>query len=359
MKRLNIFLILSCLLFAIGLQAQVSKLPQNKNFLIEKGTGQVCSGCPLIDSFCEAAILSHPGRGMMIMYHVGPYARPQIGLADYTNPQGDSLYNTLPFTYNMMVNRHDQGLPWGYTYIYNQVQGGTDDRVAEASPLNLAMNMQYDKATRKLTVEAEGYYTANSGTAINYINIALLEDSLISKQTDGRVPGLWVDKYNHMNVFRGYLTGMWGDTVSSTNQGGGFKRTYTYTLPSKLKEKNCKLILFVTDEKHSSPPQAKAGEIITCVEESFEKIVTGVNHAAKTDGLKIYPNPSTGAILVSTNMSGLISIEVVDMAGKSIWTQTSTIQETSLDLSAVASGLYVIQVKAGQQTTTQKLLLNR
>ncbi|MCX6352087.1 MAG: Omp28-related outer membrane protein [Bacteroidetes bacterium] len=361
-SSLKLIAIITTILLTISQMTYAQKMASTfklkRNYLIEKGTGQVCSGCPKLDSICQAVAESYPCKGMLIEYHVGPDARYQLTLADYTTKHGDSLYNTLPFTYNMMVNRYDQGLPYGYTYIYNQVQGGADDQVVEDAEVNLAMNSTFDANTRLLTVNVEGYYTADSKTAINCYNIALTEDSLISKQTDARVSGLWVNNYNHMHVFRGYINGMWGDNIKTTTKGTLVTKTYTCTVPAKFKVKNCHLILFATEDLGTGKVQKKAGAIITAVNSKIGEQSTGVNDGFLQDNVVLYyPNPTSGSFKYKRNEEGNYRIDITDILGNIVFSKNYVGNSlTEIDLSAQPKGMYLIRTYSHKGSSVYKLL---
>lgn len=347
----------SAALFAVSngthAQTMVSTTPKNRNFLIEKGTGVACGSCPTIDDTCQNTVNAYPGRGILIEYHVGPDARPQTGLADYTNPQADSLYNTIPFTYNMMVNRHDQGLPYNYTYVYNQVQGGAASMVSKASEVNLAINSNFNATTRQLVVTVEAYYTANSKTPKNFLNVALTEDSLLSKQYN---VSTWVNNYNHMHVFRGYLTGQWGDTVAVTAQGTLVKRIYYYTLPTAYKEKNCHLVAFMTEEKHTVAPQAKTGEIITAIQAAIGATNTGMNETETAmHDISLFPNPSRAEVSVQLGEAESGVMSVYNMSGMLMYTSHMNGSDR-FNISAWPAGIYMVQIVTPQGTRVQKLV---
>ncbi|WP_373548500.1 fibronectin type III domain-containing protein [Haliscomenobacter sp.] len=78
--------------------------------------------------------------------------------------------------------------------------------------------------------------------------------------------------------------------------------------------------------------------------------------------LRISPNPSTGQLKVQllqleTRTSDLI--EVFNLSGQKVYSQKLEGAETSLDLSNQASGLYFVRVLAGNQSFTERILLQK
>jgi hypothetical protein len=50
--------------------------------------------------------------------------------------------------------------------------------------VNVGIESSFNEATRELTVNVELYYTDNSAVSSNFINVALIQDSVIGPQTE-------------------------------------------------------------------------------------------------------------------------------------------------------------------------------
>ncbi len=367
-----------CLAPFVNIQAQVSHAVQNKNFLIEKGTGQVCGSCPDIAKKCDTVIDSHPGRGMLIEYHFGPDAAPQAGALaqDFRTSYGDTIYNPSPnglhwpFYLNMMVNRKDRGVPYGSTFIFgpnnNQVQPEADLVVNEVSPVNLYMAPSYNPNTRLLTVYAEVYYTANAATDSNYLQIAITEDSIISTQYDplnytqnnGFNPN-----FNHTNVFRANINGFAGDLITTTTQGTTISRTYTYTMPTMYRNiacnpQHCKLTMYIADKKAPSGIQSFTGKIMTAVRTNFYGATpAGINDFTETTEVNVYPNPASGQLTVQAGTSGSYSLVITDITGRNVYSSVLPFTlQTTVDVSGFTKGIYLIHVQSEHGITVQKVV---
>ncbi|MDZ4758699.1 MAG: T9SS type A sorting domain-containing protein [Bacteroidota bacterium] len=369
---------LLCLVSLSSLQAQVSHTPQNKNFLIEKGTGQVCGSCPGIAKKCDTVIESHPGRGMLIEYHFGPDATPQAGqlAQDFRTWYGDTIYEPTklhwPFYLNMMVNRLDRGVPYGSTFIFgpnnNQVQPEADKLVDEVSPVNLYMLPTYDPTTRELTVKTEVYYTADANTDTNYLQIAITEDSIISMQYDPEFYKLYNGfnaKFNHTNVFRDNINGFEGDIILNTKQGITVSRTYKYTMPTKYRNigcnpTHCKLTMYISDQKKFSGKQSLFGNVSTAIRSDFygKSFNTGVAEIDNKTQINVFPNPSKGIIYINSMDAENYTVEVMDMQGRTIYNSNKIFsQQNSIDLSGNSKGIYFVKVKSEMGVSTHKVVL--
>jgi hypothetical protein len=305
---------------------------------------------------------------MLIEYHFGPDAVPQASPynTDYRTPYGDSIFH-WPFYLNMMMNRRDRGAPYGSTFIFgpnnNQVQPEADLLVTQASAVNLAISSSFNNATRVLTANVEAYYTANSAAPLNYLQIAITEDSLISAQYDGSYPLNSHHNYtfNHTNVFRANMNGFWGDTVSTTSSGSLVSRTYTITFPTtpyKWNPDHCKLTLYMTEEKSSSGVQSFAGKVITAVRAKVGKSsVNSVEEISAAENILVYPNPSSGIIHVKKFQHENYRVEVSDLAGQVVYASEPLQEnESEIDLRDAKAGVYFVKIYQSGGVSVHKIL---
>lgn len=249
MKRIitTLFGILGGFLITSG-QTLVTTQPTNKNVVLEDYTGIHCQYCPDGDVISQSILDNNPGRTAVISIHQGPYATPNAGEPDYRTPFGDPLEAQTGLTGYPMgtVNRHV--FIGGITALNRGDWTNTSNTVlAEVSPVNVGVTSDFDTVSRLLTVHVELYYTGNSATSTNYINVALIQDHVFGPQTGGGAG----NNYEHMHMLRYLVTGQWGDAVTTTTTGSLVERTYTYTIPAAYNSvpcvvPNCQVVAFVT-----------------------------------------------------------------------------------------------------------------
>jgi len=354
-------------------QPTVPTTPQLKHFLIERGSGIACCSCPGITDKCMAIVNSYPaGKGIFMVYHFGPDARPQSGQLnkDYKTKFGDSIMTpTWPFYLNMMVNRRDRGVPYGSTFVF-----GSEDQVTpecasvanEIAPVNLAMTSSYNPSTREITVHAEAYYTSNSVTALNYLQIAITEDSIIGPQCTG---SNFIYDYVHMDMFRANMNGFSGDSITTTTAGTKVTKTYTYIVPAKYgTEANTsswvtpdvshfKLTMFMTEDLNGE--NDIFGKIQNVIRAPLgASSANSVEIASEQNNVCIYPNPSTGLFTITTPTSINYSFEVLDFIGKVVYASKDVNKpSTTFDLSNLKNGLYYVKVTSDKGVSLYKILL--
>ena len=212
MRKIFTLLCLSiCLTFALRAQVLVSTEPMLKNAILEEFTGIHCQFCPDGHAIAQSIVDNNPGRAFTIAIHQGGYASPYSGEPDYRTPFGDALANQTGLTGYPAgtVNRHV------FTGSSTALGRGSwvascDQIMQEISPVNIGIQSDYEPSTRQLTIQVELYYTSSSTASSNFINVALIQDSIYGPQTGGNPS----TNYRHMHMLRHLITGQWGDEVT-------------------------------------------------------------------------------------------------------------------------------------------------
>ncbi|MBQ9473034.1 MAG: Omp28-related outer membrane protein [Bacteroidales bacterium] len=276
MKK-NIILAFAIMLFGTGMaQTFVSTTPSNKNVIIEEFTGVNCGYCPDGHRIANELMAAHPNRLWAVNIHTGQYAvqystnwgaaiAAQTGLTGY--PAGT-------------VNRHAFSSGSATALNRGQWSAASNTILNQQSPVNVAARCTIDYHTRQLTLIVEAYYTGNSNTSNNFLNVMLLQDNILGPQSGGASlnPTQMVGtQYRHMHMLRDMLSGQWGDTISSTTQGSFFTKTYNYTIPATISNETV------------VPEDLK---VIVFVAESHQEILTG----CEADMLIIGAQPKVSAV---------------------------------------------------------------
>jgi Secretion system C-terminal sorting domain/AhpC/TSA family len=69
----------------------------------------------------------------------------------------------------------------------------------------------------------------------------------------------------------------------------------------------------------------------------------------------VYPNPTTGVLNFSTTEA--VNVTVTDLAGKTVFTAANVNNGGSINLSSLAKGMYIAQVKGATTQTVQKIVI--
>ena len=264
MKKLfTLFITLFCVQFLFA-QNFVSTTPENKNVILEEFTGIHCGYCPdghlMAQNFHDA----NPGDVVLINIHTGSYANPSPGEPDFRTPFGAAIDGQASVSGYPAgtINRHlfaGMGQAGGTAMSRGNWAGSGGQILAQPSCVNVAAEASLNISTRVLTVDVEAYYTDNSTSTTNKINIVLLQNNIEGPQSGGSQwnPGAILPNgnYNHQHMLRHLLTGQWGDDIVTTTTGSFFQNTYTYTIPSDLNGVvydlfNLEVAVFVSEGNH-------------------------------------------------------------------------------------------------------------
>ena len=229
---------------AINIIAQptiVSTSPTNKKAVIEEFTGVNCGYCPNGHKICNDIANKNSGKVFVINVHYGGYAPTSPAEIDYTTTVGNGIGNQSganAIGYPCAsVNRH---LFTGSTLAMSvpSVESSVNQELAKPSPINLAIDIDYDYDTRELTILTEVYYT-DTAVSSRKLNIALLQDWVKGPQSNyGNYNPQYITEdgmYMHMHMLRELITGQWGIDLPADTAGAFWDSTFKYTMPEKFK----------------------------------------------------------------------------------------------------------------------------
>lgn len=71
--------------------------------------------------------------------------------------------------------------------------------------------------------------------------------------------------------------------------------------------------------------------------------------------VSIYPNPTTGILNITSETP--VSIDIIDVTGKVVFSAANVSKEKSVDLSGLQKGIYFARIASENSTTTEKIIL--
>jgi aldose sugar dehydrogenase len=88
-------------------------------------------------------------------------------------------------------------------------------------------------------------------------------------------------------------------------------------------------------------------------------VPTGISESALPK-VQIYPNPTNGLIRLNFDQSHLGgTFQIIDQLGKVVFASAVQQQQLELDLTSLASGLYMVRTTLNEQTTHQRLVITQ
>ncbi|MCR4964221.1 MAG: C10 family peptidase [Bacteroidales bacterium] len=86
----------------------------------------------------------------------------------------------------------------------------------------------------------------------------------------------------------------------------------------------------------------------------------GVEEYDQANNLTIHPNPASNSITINTeNYTEASEITIFDLSGKAIMTTKIEEGASTLDVSSLANGVYMVRLQGKKHTETQKLIISR
>ena len=303
MKKL-LLILLSFLYINLHAQTLVDTSLHNKNIVLEEFTGIHCTFCPDGHVLAQSIYNAYPQRVCLINVHTGGYANPSVGEPDFRTVFGSSLssQSNLSGYPAGTVNRHlffNLSQNGGTAMSRSEWQLATIITLNELSPVNIGAIAQYDTANNILLIDVEVYYTDTQSVSLNYLNIAITQDSVIGPQTGAQqfnsaaiVPGPWQPTYSHQHMLRHLVTGQWGAVLDPITPGTLISRTYTWLVPPDINDipvviKDLNVVCFITEQ---------AQEVITGIEipvtilPSNTSSIQEIGLVIEEDGVRWYSN---------------------------------------------------------------------
>ncbi|WBM73074.1 T9SS type A sorting domain-containing protein [Saprospira grandis] len=177
------FLLSSSVLTA---QNIVSTTAQPQTHLLEGITGINCYYCA--EELVEIRSLEPNYRFVYSQLHTSAFAQPQNGQLDFRNATADALgslaaYNQLPAA---MINRKNMGnlaqSAGSLALSLGNWEAALSQLDTVMAVVNLGLAADLDLSSRELNIVAESYYTADSPRDTNYLQLYILQDSVLSSQ---------------------------------------------------------------------------------------------------------------------------------------------------------------------------------
>jgi thiol-disulfide isomerase/thioredoxin len=226
-----------------------------RKVLLEDYTGHTCGNCPAAAIVAENLYSQNNGKVIALAVHAGFFSKTKsTHPTTYTTTVGNDWDGSSGFGVssagnpNGMVNRKDYG---GSGLIQKESKWPTSISLALSDNYVLSLNVTSIYAPSinaiKATVKAKFKNAYGSNTKLS---VLLMEDSLVSAQTDYSQNPDYIPNYVFMHVLRGSLNGSWGQTLKNIPIAANDTvtvNTTKYTLNPLLKPKHLYIVAFAYD----------------------------------------------------------------------------------------------------------------
>jgi len=179
------------------------------------------------------------------------------------------------------------------------------------------------------TYDQHNYYTNNTyGPLVDWdgTNYATLPDPVPAAQM----------VYNHVGrALIGDFNGIASSVPTSLTYNTPYSYTFNYTLPATNNAENVKFVAIILDAN---------GEIVNADEVELNTTM-GFDDLENTLKFAFSPNPSSDVIRINTLEE--VSIAIYDLTGKLVLSQNNVIDNTTLNISNLETGVYFINASNG------------
>lgn len=342
-----------------------------KRFVFEEGTGTWCGWCPRGAVFMDSLHALYPERALLVAVHNGD----PMTVTAYDSGIGAKISG---YPSGLVDRKGGEADPSEFITQYIQ-------REQNVAICDVNLNTTYDETSRNLTIDVSSHFavslqgdyrfnavivedgvrgTSSGYNQTNYYsfqsqNIPLVGAGHNWQAEPASVPASRM-VYDH--VGRAILGGFAGTASSlpaTIAANDTHTYTYNYTLPANFNASNVHVIAWVSD--------AVTGEIVNG--NQSDKIATSAVGVKKNDvfALNVFPNPFNKEISIDVDLKNAesVMIEVYDMMGRKVYAADKGLLSQGLNTitwtadDAIPAGMYNLVVRAGGESTTQKIVLNK
>lgn len=90
---------------------------------------------------------------------------------------------------------------------------------------------------------------------------------------------------------------------------------------------------------------------------SISNPTPGVNEVGAERDFAVFPNPTAGVFEVSASKGQLDMVRVMDLSGKVVYELQTSGAKASIDMTAFAKGMYILQISGKNSSVTKKLVI--
>lgn len=338
----------------------VSTTPSNRNVLLEEYTGVQCTWCPDGHRMANELKATNPDRICLINIHQGNFAAntytTQFGnaLASQTNLDGypSGTINRHVFSGNKTaLNRGE------WANCANQI-------LNMSSPVNIAAEGTLDMSTRTVNIRVQLYYTGSQTVTSNSLNVAILQDNVLGSQVGMSMNPAQVvgNQYNHMHMLRHLITGQWGETIETIDQGTLVEKNYEYVIPAELGSPNA-IEAVLSDLNFVAFVCEGHQEVLTSIEVPIERInlpaIAGrVANVYETPSLTCTEQANAYFQFMNQGAETVTSLAYTYSIGGNTQTATWNGSVSSFDITNVDIPTFNINVNVNNTLTVQVTQIN-
>ena len=216
---------------------------------------------------------------------------------------------------------------------------GSTDENANNNLITSALTIVVNGQTVTLNLDLDCYASETSWELRDASNTVLYSESGYSDGNPGIITRNFCLPYG---CYSFKLMDSYGDGLTGCTAGNGGSGSYTITfngdVVAELLEANADIDFTNTNT--------------FCITD-----VSGLGEKDLANAISIYPNPANETVTVFSTGLEINKIEVLNIAGQVIMTETETSSTTKLKVSHIASGVYLVKTYTSEGMATKQLII--
>jgi hypothetical protein len=155
------------------------------------------------------------------------------------------------------------------------------------------------------------------------------------------------------------LWGNGGPRLKRSNTGVTYPYTFNNVLSMTSSDQGGQYYYYFYDWKVSTQPTVCAGNMIPVLVD----VVTGLSNANNTEGLELYPNPTSELLFVKagTDVNSSVQLSFTDVTGRLVqqnnFNNLNVGQNQSINISNLSKGVYFVKIKTAKSENIQRIVV--
>ena len=236
-----------------------------RKILLEDYTGHTCGNCPRAAEKAYELQEIYGDQLVIISVHAGFFSNTSNSYpSDFTSNTGDTWDNLFGNSNagnpNGMVNR--MNYPNGHILQFNEWKQNIQIELLKPVSVDLEIITSYNQSNDLICVDVQTKILSSLEEDLS-LTVLIIEDKIISKQTDYQTEEGYVEEYEQNHVLRKGLNSPWGESISQeVNQEGDYliNRYSTEKDPSWDIE-NISVVAFVSNSNSYEVLQAAVSHL--------------------------------------------------------------------------------------------------
>jgi uncharacterized alkaline shock family protein YloU len=253
----------SCESFSFS-TTELGTIPMRK-ILLEDYTGHTCGNCPRAAEKAFELQETFGDQLVILSVHAGFFSNTSSNYpTDFTSETGDTWNNFFGNSNagnpNGMVNR--MNYPNDHILQFNEWEQNIQVELLKPVSVDLEIVTSYSQSNDLICVDIQTKILNSTEESLS-LTVLIIEDKIISKQTDYQTKQGYVDEYEQNHVLRKGLNSPWGELIGQEGiqEGDYFIHRYSTEKDPSWDINNISVVAFVSKTNSYEVLQAEVSHL--------------------------------------------------------------------------------------------------